>query len=190
MFILYEFVRPTATEYRKVNGLSFNSDYSQNGIENGIVLAHVLRAILYHFVDLPSSDFFSFVLLSLGFALIYYLFDNMTNAKEMKGFYDMTIASLLATMVILGSTIPNAGTGLDKLYYAGTLVMVAISLVVLMFAWKRWPPPELGQKGESSSPKQSITLNLTRNQSFGSVNRDAHRCRKYVFFLYSQYHTT
>jgi hypothetical protein len=134
--ILDEFIRPTAQEYYKLNNIDFHSDYAKNGMN---ILPHVYNAIVYHIANLQLFSFFPLVLLSAGFALIYYLFDDMERGDmDLKKFYEMTISSLFATMIIVSSTIESTTSIRDKLNLATVVAVISGTLVLLTLTQRKW----------------------------------------------------
>ncbi|HEV2226572.1 MAG TPA: hypothetical protein VGR56_07200 [Nitrososphaerales archaeon] len=146
LLAIYVFVRPTAAEYVRTNGVTFTKDWADKGWG---VFFDIGRAILDHIFSLPWTTFFSFVLLSLGFALTFYLFHDIDRlAKEgLPGYFQMALISLFATLVILSSVIASSTTtGPDRVNYALGLLATAGTLVVMLYARSKFPVKDILRK--------------------------------------------
>ena len=153
IILVDEFIRPSTAEYVRMNGMSFSTAWTKHGSWNAI--KGLWPAFWDHIGSLGSSSLFSFLLLSLGFALLYYLFKEIDGLVRQKtaGYFELAVMSLFATLVILSSSIPTAPTSHDRVYDALALVGVAASVMALLFAWNRWSPkPALLEKEDLSTP--------------------------------------
>jgi hypothetical protein len=143
LVLLYEFLRPTAKDYQRINGDTFSKNWGTNPWNATI---HLVWAIPDHLGSLSPSALFSILLLSLAFALVYYLFKDigpllakrdLAGFSKETGYFRLATMSLLATLVTLSSFLPLAG-GINLFYYSAAIVAVAGSLILMLVAWEKW----------------------------------------------------
>jgi len=138
LLVIYEFFRPTSAEYYRTNGLAFSQDWVKSGWG---VIPHAGKAVLDHIFSLSASTFFSFLLLSLAFALTFYLFRELDSLAlgGISGYFKMGELSLLATVVVLSSLIASTITSSnDRIYYSLGLLATAATLSILLYSSKAW----------------------------------------------------
>jgi hypothetical protein len=138
---IYLFVRPTSMEYFRVNQLRFSQDFTK-AISTGKVvplLSNIAKAIVDHLFSLNATGFFSFLLLSLGFALIYRLAKDFDTdlAEGTEGYFKLAVLSLFSTILIVGSNVPTA-EATSRVPAAEAVAIVSAALSLLLYAWNKW----------------------------------------------------
>ena len=146
--LVYIYFRPTSEEYARATGGHYNgtqiiggshfaSDLSGN---SSTLFSHLWKALVDHWASLGPSTFFSFLLFSIGFAMIWWLLNTSPTLDTLalrgpRGYTRAAIITLLSTILIIAASAPVTG---DRIGVAAILTALALATVIVLYGWQNW----------------------------------------------------
>jgi len=156
--IIYIFFRPTAEEYFRANGIHFAADMSFSWS----FLGDVVKSVAIHWGSFSASTFFSFLLFSIGFAMIWWLLSE-GNPEHPRptldtlaqygpwGYTRAAVVTLLSTVIIVAAASPSAS---DKVGVATIITSLALATIIVLYGWTQWGK-EIELKDEHNPSQQA-----------------------------------